>query len=201
LTDGVIGEPRLVRLRTIIDKPLSYWGPPGATLWRAHRADAGGGVVMMNTVHQLDTLRYVTGLDFVSAMGATATFTAPADVEDTASATLRLTNGTIVSLVASAHTPGAKEEETIEIDGTLGRLDLPDPFGTAPMRLFRKSTGLWEDLPTARPDSHRRMLDSFVHAIETNGDVPASAKDAAAALSVVNAIYESARTGRLIEIQ
>ena len=198
---GTIGEPRLIRLRTIIDKPLSYWGPPEATLWRARRADAGGGVVMMNSVHQLDTLRYVTGLDYRSAQGAVATFTAPADVEDTASATLRLSNGAIVALVASAHTPGARDEETIEIDGTLGRLNLPDPFGTAPLRLYRKSTGSWEDLPTTRPDSHRLMLESFVTAIETDTRPPAVAADAAAALSVVNAIYESSRTGRLVEIQ
>lgn len=198
---GTIGEPRLVRLRTIIDKPLSYWGPPGATLWRAHRDQAGGGVVMMNSVHQLDTLRYITGLDYTSAMGATATFAAPADVEDTASATLRLSNGAIVSLVASAHTPGADDEETIEIDGTLGRLNLPDPFGTAPTRLYRSATKAWEDLPTTRPDSHRRMLDSFVAAIENDTAVPAGASDAAAALAVVNAIYESSRTGRLIDIQ
>lgn len=201
ISDGAIGEPRLVRLRTIIDKPLSYWGPPGAILWRARRAEAGGGVVMMNSVHQLDTLRFVTGLDYTSAMAAVATFTAPADVEDTASATLRLSNGAIVSLVASAHTPGAKDEETIEIDGTLGRLNLPDPFGTAPMRLYRTSTRSWEDLPTERPDSHRRMLESFVSAIERNTDVPAEAKDAACALAVVNAIYESSRTGRLVDIQ
>ena len=198
---GTIGEPRLVRLRTIIDKPLSYWGPPEATLWRAHRAEAGGGVVMMNSVHLLDTLRYVTGLDFSAAKAAVATFTAPADVEDTASATLRLSNGGIVSLVASAHAPGAKDEETIESDGTLGRLNLPDPFGTAPMRLYRTSTRSWEDLPTARPDSHRRMLESFVIAIEGGGNVPADANDAACALAVVNAIYESSRTGRLVDIQ
>jgi len=201
IADGAIGEPRLIRLRTIIDKPLSYWGTPGATNWRAHRAEAGGGVVMMNSVHQLDTLRYVTGLDYASAMAATATFTAPGDVEDTASAALRLSNGAIVSLVASAHTPGASDEETIEIDGTVGRLNLPDPFGTAPIRLYRKATATWEDLPTSRPDSHRLMLESFVTAVEAGSGVPAGAMDAAAALSVVNAIYESARTGRLVDVQ
>ena len=201
IAEGAIGEPRLVRLRTIIDKPLSYWGTPEAPLWRARRTEAGGGVVMMNSVHQLDTLRYVTDLNYTSAMGSVATFTAPADVEDTASATLSLSNGAIVSLVASAHTPGARDEETIEIDGTLGRLKLPDPFGTAPLRLYRKSTATWEDLPTVRPDSHRRMLESFVTAIEVGPEVPADATDAAAALSVVNAIYESSRTGRRVDIQ
>lgn len=195
---GAIGTPRLIRLRTLIDKPAAYWGSPGASNWRAHRAEAGGGVVMMNSVHQLDTLRFITGLDFVSATGAIATFAAPADVEDVASATLMLNNGALVSLVASAHAPGAVDAETIEIDGTLGRLDLPDPFGSAPLRLFRRATGNWEDLPATRPDSHRRMLESFIAAVETSGAVPASATDAAAALRVVNALYESSRTGRTV---
>lgn len=201
IADGAIGEPRLVRLRTIIDKPLAYWGAPEKTNWRAHLAEAGGGVVMMNSVHQLDTLRYITGLDYRSAMAAISTFTAPADVEDVASATLRLGNGAIVSLVAGAHTPGARDEETIEIDGTLGRLNLPDPFGTAPIRLYRKKTGSWEDLPIPRPDSHRLMLESFVESVEAGSTVPAGAGDAAAALAIVNAIYESARTERLVAVQ
>ena len=201
IASGAIGEPRLVRLRTIIDKPIGYWGPPEKTNWRARRAEAGGGVVMMNSVHQLDTLRYVTGLEYASAMAALSTFVAPADVEDTAAATLRLSNSAIVSLVASAHTPGARDEETIEIDGTLGRIDLPDPFGTDPVRLYRKETGTWESLPTKRPDSHRQMLASFIEAIETGSNVPADAEDAAAALSIVTAIYESARSGRLVAVQ
>jgi predicted dehydrogenase len=200
LEDGEIGEPRLVRLRTIIDKRADYWGVPGAPNWRASKEQAGGGVLLMNTIHQLDTLRYIPGLDYVSAQGEIATFRAAADVEDAGSATLRLSNGGIVGIVASAHSPGANHEETIEIDGTLGRLDLPDPFGIAPLRLYRTEAKVWNEIAAERPDSHLLMLESFADAILNDQPVPASAEDAAAAIAAVNAIYRSAAEGRRIDI-
>ena len=197
---GEIGEPRLVRMRTIIDKRADYWGTREAPLWRASRERAGGGVILMNTSHQIDTLRYITGLDYRSAQGDVATFRASADVEDAGSATLRLSNGAIVSLVASAHSPGANHEETIEIDGTLGRLDLPDPFGIAPLRVYRAESKVWNEIAVERPDSHSRMLEDFVAAIIEDGPVPAGAADAAAAIAAVNAIYRSAAERRAIDI-
>lgn len=200
LDDGEIGDPRLIRLRTIIDKRADYWGPPGAPNWRARREQAGGGVLLMNTVHQLDTLRFITGLDYVSAQGEIATFRAAADVEDAAAATLRLSNGAIVSIVASAHSPGANHDETIEIDGTLGRLELPDPFGIAPLRLYRSDTKVWNDIAVDRPDSHLLMLESVIDAIVKNEAEPAGAEDAAAAIGAVNAIYRSAQERRTIDI-
>jgi predicted dehydrogenase len=187
----------LIRIRTIIDKPLAYWGTTAAPSWRAAKQKAGGGVLLMNTIHQLDSLRYITGLDYVRASGEIDTFTAPAEVEDAVSATLRLSNGGLVGIVAAAHSPGAKEDETIEIDGERGRLDLPYPFGSDPVRLYQKA---WTDLPTERPDSHASMLEAFLDAIRTNGPVPASARDAAAAIATVNAIYQSAAEGRSVDI-
>jgi len=189
---GEIGDVRMVRMATVIDKKLTYWGTPEAPSWRADKAVAGGGVLLMNTIHQIDTLRFVTGLDFVSALAAIDTFTAPADVEDAGAAVLRLSNGALVSLVANAHSPGAQDEETITIEGTLGRLDIPDPFGAAPVRLFRRSTSAWEDLAVERGDCHARMIADFLGAIRGGGTVPATAADAAAAITVINAVYASA---------
>lgn len=200
VSDGAIGSPRFVRLRTIIDKRLGYWGSKEQPSWRASKREAGGGVLLMNTIHQLDTLRFVTGLDYVSASGDIDTFNVPVEVEDTVSATLRLSNGALVSIAAAAHSPGALREETIEIDGEAGRIDLPDPFGTAPVRLYRSSEGAWSELPTDRPDSHALMLSSFLDAIVEGGAVPAGADDAAAALTAVNAVYQSAAEKRTIEI-
>lgn len=197
--EGRIGEVRLVRLRTIIDKRRDYWGAPGHLNWRASRALAGGGVVMMNSIHQLDTIRYVTGLDYTAASGAIGTFASPmgVEVEDAASGTVRLSNGGIVSLVASAHSPGARHEETIEIDGTLGRLDLPDPFDNRPLRLH--ADGRWADIAVERPDSHRTMLQAFIDALVRGDPVPASAADAAAVLFVVDGLYRSAESGRSVQ--
>jgi predicted dehydrogenase len=197
---GEIGEPRLVRLRTVIDKRADYWGTSHTPNWRASREQSGGGVLLMNTIHQLDTLRYITGLDYVSATGEVATFHAAAEVEDAGSATLRLSNGGIVNIVANAHSSGANHDETIEIDGTLGRLDLPDPFGISPLRLYRIETKVWNDISVDRPDSHLLMLESLVDAIDKDQPEPAGAADAAAAIGAVRAVYRSARERRTIDI-
>ncbi len=198
--EGAIGAPKLVRVRTLIDKRDDYWGLPGAPNWRGQRALAGGGVLLMNTIHQLDTLRYITGATFVSAMGDIAAVRAPVDVEDAGSATLRMSNGALVNLVASAHSPGATREETIELEGAEGRLDLPDPFGTAPIRLYRRGEGAWRDVAVARPDSHRAMLLDVLAAVRSGGPVPAGAEDAAAAVEAVQAIYHSAAERRVVDI-
>src|SRR5436309_5866316 len=70
---GAIGEVLAVRLQTIIDKPASYWqaGYSGrwVSSWRGSKAQAGGGVVLMNTSHQFDSVRFITGLEVASISG------------------------------------------------------------------------------------------------------------------------------------
>jgi predicted dehydrogenase len=204
---GALGPVRAVRIRTVIDKPESYWqsGPTGlvADGWRARRAEAGGGVVLMNSIHQLDAVRFLTGLSFVSAAAATATLNAAVDVEDSAAAALRLSNGSLASLVATAHSPGAVEEERIEVDGADGRLDLPDPSarGHLSARLYLRRP--WQDLPSDtwvevqvdESDAYLELARGVVDSILGGASPPASADDAAAALATVLAIYESAETG------
>jgi predicted dehydrogenase len=181
-----IGDVKAVRIRTLIDKPAAYWDSG----WRGRRAEAGGGVVLMNSIHQLDLVRHLTGLSFIRASADVET--SYAEVEDSAAAVLRLSNGALVSLVAAAHSPGARGEERIELDGTLGRLDLPDPWGDDPLRVFN---GEWHDVEIPRNDMYADFLRELVA-----GEAPATADDAAAALATVLAIYESARTRRQVEI-
>jgi len=62
---GALGRLRSIRIRTMIDKPAAYWavGPAAVVSdpWRADPRRAGGGVVLMNAIHQLDLLRAMTG--------------------------------------------------------------------------------------------------------------------------------------------
>jgi 1,5-anhydro-D-fructose reductase (1,5-anhydro-D-mannitol-forming) len=209
---GALGPIRTVRIRTVIDKPSSYWqsGPLGlvADSWRARRAEAGGGVVLMNSIHQLDAVRFLTDLSFVGAMAATGTFYADVEVEDTAVAVLRLSNGGLASLVATAHSPGAIHDERIELDGADGRLDLPDPAAPGPssLRLYLRRPwgnlppGKWIELDIAEVDAHSELLRAVVNAIGDRHERPACADDAAAALATVLAIYESAETGRAAKV-
>lgn len=198
---GAIGAVRAVRIRTVIDKPAEYWtaGPRGVVSdgWRSRRDQAGGGVVLMNSIHQIDLVHSLTGLRFVRAAAEVATLTAQVEVEDYAAAALRLSNGAVVSLVAAAHSPGAARDERIEIDGAEGRLDLPDPYGPGVVRAFlRRPWGelaaqAWVDLEPPTVDAHVALLRGFLHAVRTGGPPPAGVDDAALALATVLAIYRS----------
>ncbi|MEA2520082.1 MAG: hypothetical protein QOF49_2162 [Chloroflexota bacterium] len=211
IRDGAIGAVRLVRIRTLIDKPPSYWisGPTGrvADPWRARRARSGGGVVIMNAIHQLDLVRFLTGLEVIRASAEAEAGVAGADVEDVASASLRFDNGAIASLVASAHAPGATGEETIDIDGTDGALRLGDPYAARP-RLALYLRGPYRDHPVGRwiairpppVDPWAATLDAFARAIADGTPPVPGLDDAEAALATVLAIYRSAATGRVVRV-
>lgn len=206
LRAGAIGRVTTIRIWTVIDKADTYWqsGYRGRVLddWRARRSRAGGGVVLMNSIHQIDLIRFVTGLAFSSASAMVRTVRAKVEVEDAAAAALALSNGGLASLVASAHSPGARDAERIEIDGTLGHLELPDPDGTAPVTMFlrRPWRGFSADVPLTMEaphvDPYVEFLRAYAVAIRTGRPPPATAEDAIAALEAVLAIYESAATGR-----
>lgn len=205
LAAGALGRIDQIRIRTIIDKPMDYWS---AGSWRAQQREAGGGVVLMNSIHQLDLVRYITGLDVASVAAETATRTADVEVEDAAAAVLRYENGAIGGLVAAAHSPGAGGEERIEIDGSHGRIDLPHPSAVDGdrLRVFLRrewmdlEAGRWIDVDCGRADAYVDYVRGFVGAVQGECDLPATADDAAAALATVAALYESAAAGRRVAV-
>jgi predicted dehydrogenase len=194
---GTVGEIKAVRITTVIDKPGAYWS---SAPWRGRRADAGGGVVLMNAIHQLDLVRFVAGLELVSAVAEIDTLYAEVEVEDTAAAVFRLSNGAIVSLAAAAHSPGAASEERIELDGTLGRIDLPDPSADGADRLRLYVGGAWEERRVDGPDAYVTYVRRCLAAVHDGGEPPATAHDAAAAVAAVVAVYRSAAEGSRVDI-
>ena len=207
---GSIGSVRAIRIQTVIDKPARYWqsGASGrvADDWRAHRERAGGGVVLMNSIHQLDVVRWLTGREFVRAIGDVALAGDGVDVEDRAAAALRLDDDTLVSMTATASSRGATDQERIEIDGTHGRLDLPDPYSDDPAQLYLGhiweglASGRWHPIDPDPVDPYVPFIEAVARAVTSGADMPATTEDAAAALATVLAIYESAATGRSVDI-
>lgn len=200
--DGTLGTITAVRIRTLIDKPQRYWssGPTGRATspWRASRGRAGGGVVLMNSIHQIDLVLAITGLRVTRVAGEIGTLmTDPTrvDVEDTAAAVLRFSNGAIGSLVAGAHVPGALDAETIELDGTQGSLRLPDLYGDGQASVYlRRAWGelpadRWTSLPSGAADPYRDAVEGFVLAARERRPAPVGAAEAAAALDVVLRLY------------
>jgi predicted dehydrogenase len=173
--------------------------------WRASRAQAGGGVVMMNTSHGLDALRYITGLEVVGIAGEIDTWVPGVEVEDTAAATLRFDNGAIGSLFAGAHLAGGGEE-ACDLYGTQGQLRLPDAYGHDPLRLYLRQAwgdfeaGVWHSLPQSPVNCYALAVDDFARAVQRGQPAPTSGRDARAVLALVLGLYESAATHSVISL-
>lgn len=210
---GAIGQVIGVRIQTLIDKPATYWefGQSGrsASPWRGQRARAGGGVVIMNTSHQLDAIHYLTGLEVVRVSAEVATLVASVEVEDVAAASLHYDNGAIGSLFAGAHLAGATggRDEHFDIFGAQGQLKVPDAYGVGALQVFLRRewggipAGVWHALPTEPVSVYLEAVEAFARAVQRREPAPTSGADARRVLAVVLAIYQAAAEKRTITIQ
>ncbi len=208
--DGALGDIIGVRLQTLIDKRLDYWqvGYAGRSTqpWRARKEQAGGGVVLMNTSHALDAVQHITGLDVVSVTAEIGTLVADVEVEDTAAATLRFSNGAVGSLFAGAHIVGAARAERIELYGTRGQIQLPDPYGDDPLHVYLREprgdldAARWHTLPRTPTDAYALAVAAFARAARSDRPTTAGARNARQTLATVLAIYQSAAERRTIQL-
>lgn len=208
--NGAIGNIIGVRIQTLIDKPLSYWqygySERSVNPWRGVKAQAGGGVVLMNSSHLLDALFYITDLCVTRVSAEMGTLTASVEVEDIASASLLFHNGAVGSLIAGAHIHGAHNEEYISIFGTEGQIRLPDPYGSDPLRFYMKKQhegfrpGQWHSIPIEPVRVHQQAIEEYARALQSGKPAPIDARAARQVLSVISAIYESAAEQKVVFI-
>ena len=205
---GAIGDIVGVQIQTLIDKPFVYWesGYTGRSInpWRGLKAQAGGGVVLMNTSHLLDALMYVTGLVITHVSAEVGNLISNVEVEDMAVATLRFDNGAIGSLIAGAHISGARLSEYFCIYGTKGQIRLPDPYGPDPLQIYLKESWgefnaeNWHVIPTKPVSVYQRAVEDFVQALQCGQPAPIGAQAARQVLNVVLSIYQSAAEKKTI---
>jgi predicted dehydrogenase len=208
---GAIGKIIGVQIQTLIDKPMTYWqsGYAGRSVnpWRGIKAQAGGGVLLMNTSHLLDAMLYVTGLRVTRVSAEIGTLAANVEVEDMASASLRFDNGAIGSILAGAHIAGAEQDECFSVFGTHGQIRLPDPYGSGPLQIYLKQpfgdyvTGQWHSIALQPVPVYERAIEEFARALQSGQCTPIDARVARQVLSIVLAIYQSALEKRAITIE
>ena len=207
---GAIGKVIGVQIQTLIDKPLTYWqsGYMARSMnpWRSIKAQAGGGVVLMNTSHLLDALFYITGLQVTNVSAEVGNLISNVEVEDMAAATLRFNNGAIGSLIAGAHISGAGNEECCFIYGTEGQIRLPDPYSSDPLRIYLKrpynqySSEQWHSISAEPISVYQRAIEEYAKALRSGDCIPIDARAARQVLAVVLAIYQSAAEKKSITI-
>jgi predicted dehydrogenase/threonine dehydrogenase-like Zn-dependent dehydrogenase len=202
---GALGRVLGARIAEHLHREMAYWfgGSSGRSRsdWRARRDTSGGGVLLMNLCHHLDTLFFVTGLRAGRVFCESDRFTAPGDVEDQVALTVRMTEGAMVSLDASTCTPGGGER-AFQIWGTDGQIALDDP----PRFLSLKRTPFgtpndWNRLPCGGERQARRdFVRAFAAAVLDGQPNPAPPEEALAVQLLIDAAYRSAERGEALVV-
>jgi predicted dehydrogenase len=205
---GAIGEVTGFRVTYRGDKPASYWsgGYSGraASDWRQSKATAGGGVMIMNTIHDLDAILWIAGLDISHVQGVVANITSPGDVEDRALAILECTNGALGSLEAHAALPGGRapgDRCINRVYGRAGQIALPSPWGAEPFSVFTRDSGQWQEiLPAPQPSARQLAFDEFAAAVLDGSPPPIPGEAGLKASRILHAVYAAAQRGERIAV-
>ena len=172
---GVLGTPVLASGRVKWYRPPEYYSD---SRWRGTWRLDGGGVLMNQAIHTIDALLWLFG-PVARVSGCVATRLHQIEVEDTAAALIEFTNGAYGMLEAStAAFPGLPRR--IEVTGSKGTLVHEQEARPAVV---------------ADASGHQRVFEDFFTAIDTGRPPACDAREGRRSVALVEAIYESARTG------
>ena len=205
LREGRLGKPLLASARVRWYRPPEYYGD---SRWRGTWALDGGGALMNQGIHTVDLLLWLLGpVGRVSAL--TATQLHAIEVEDTIVAWLQFTNGAVATFEATtAAYPGYRRR--LELTTTGGTLilehdrviaaDTREPYDE-PGTLAAADTNASASSPVVSDGrGHQRLIEDFIEAIATGRDPRCSGVEGRRSVAVAEAIYESARSGRIVDV-
>ena len=212
---GALGEVYFAKAKYIRRN-----GNPGG--WFGDKSRSGGGPLIDLGVHVIDLLRYLMGnprpvsvtaaafdklgnrsglklspKGYLSETEETETIN---NVEDFATAFIRFDNGAVLSVETSFCLNGQDSAE-VALYGNRGGIEFEPK-----LTLYSEQNGYLVDLsPGPNPSldidaAFRAEIDDFVNAVQNGTPVKAPAEDGVLLMKILDAAYESARTGREVKI-
>ena len=203
----------------------AYYAPDR---WQGKAALDGGGALMNQAIHTVDLMQWFAAAampDLRAAENPVAeVFAVTAkrghdekliEVEDTASVVLKLRNGAVGQLLAATSMyPGVPRRlqiggrdgfaEVFEDQLTTFQFRTEQPGDAATRERFGRATthGGGASNPMAMShENHRRNLEDFFTALAEDRDPTLNGPEAAKAVEIIDACYESARTGKTVRVR
>ncbi len=203
---GALGRISLILAEGLYHRPQTYYD---SAAWRGTR-DLDGGVLMNQAIHMIDLVRWIGG-PVSSVSGHVATLGHEMEAEDTASVSLRFSNGALGEIVATTcATPEFPTE--LRVYGDRGHVriageravewDVPgvaeprddDAIGVLP------GTGATQTWGTSGV-GYLRQYGDFVQAVRTGRTPVVTGEDGRNAVEIIAAAYEADRNGRAIVLE
>jgi predicted dehydrogenase len=202
---GALGEFAGVLLNFFMDKPASYWvgGFSGRAHsdWRSSRAQAGGGVLIMNLSHYLDLVRHLTGVEAETVTAQIQAADAAGDVEDACSVSVTYDNEALGSLFGGAALRGSEPSRDFRLWGPDGHITLePDPLVYTLRALDgRLRTNRWQTFGRLPRVNIRAVYFSRLATAIDRGDAPdVDGADGLAVQAFIEAAYRSTESGSAV---
>jgi len=206
IKDGKIGKVTTVHANCWLYKPEEYFAPK----WRR---EAGAGPILVNTIHDVDLLRYLCG-DVQSVQAMSSNSVRKFDTEDTAVVLIKFESGALgtLSISDTVQSPWSWEMTSGEnsdfsattqscymIGGTKASLSVPD------LSLWKhEGEGHWKQ-PISATSFGKSNIDPlvsqirhFIEVIKGNQKPLVSGEEGLKSLRVVEAIKHSATTGETV---
>jgi len=208
---GELGEIVGVSVLWCMYKPKEYFeaGP-----WRKQK---GGGPILINTIHEIDDLRFIYG-EIGRVYAETSNKIRKFEVEDTVSISLRFKDGTPASILMSDAAPSVwgyectmgenpfffhTEGNIYHYLGTKASLTFPGMlkvYYADPTKVGWQHPLTTTQLPIKSRDPYPDQLRHFCRVIRGEETPRTSGEDALRTLQVTMAVHESGHTNMPIEV-
>ncbi|MGF6755917.1 Gfo/Idh/MocA family protein [Paraburkholderia sp. GAS42] len=186
---GAVGTPLFVRVFHAVSLPPHLRG------WRIERPDAGGGVILDISVHDIDTLRFLLDDEpvEVSAMTSAGTMST-AGLADGVMAIVRFRNGVLAQLHDAFTVPYAPTG--LEIHGTAGSLFARDVMTQRPTgEITLRSAEGTREIEVEHRDLYRVAVAQFHRSIFEEQEPAATGIDGYRSLVAALSLVKSAEAG------
>ncbi|MDI9350214.1 MAG: Gfo/Idh/MocA family oxidoreductase [Candidatus Symbiobacter sp.] len=194
IKDGAIGKPLYARVFHSTYLPLNL------QTWRISNPDAGAGVILDITVHDIDTLRFVLDDEPVATIArATGGEMTPQHIPDGVMGVWEMKSGLLAQFHSCFTTKYAGT--AFEVHGTKGSIIGRNVMSQRSVGEVYLRTETGEELvPTSHDNLYVNLVKLFHQAIRGEQKFAASGADGLRSLAVALAVAESSRTGQRVVI-
>lgn len=209
IASGTIGEIVSARAQ------LTCWYPEMENCWRQDKKLSGGGAMMDMGIHCIDLIRYITGLEVREAAGMCGNQIFKYGVEDAGSVLLHMENGAICFVDSNFNIPDAAAKCRIEFYGTKGSIfaqgTISQVEGGVVEVLSADDTADYDasqnrdnikplDVSVEFGNMYTKEIEAFGRAVAGYNEIPVTAEDAIRSQKIVEAAYESSKSGKYIRL-